>query len=469
MNEKTFLWYDYESFGINPSIDRPSQFAAVRTDEDLNVIGDTVLLYCKPANDFLPAPEACLVTGILPQEADEKGIVEVDFFREIQKQVGASGTCAVGYNSIQFDSELTRYGFYRNFIDPYEHEWRNGNSRWDLLDVMRVVYAFKPDGFVWPVVDGKVSMRLDQLTKCNGISHEGAHDALSDTMALIALAKKVKEKEPKLFDYMLGMRDKKKVSELLEIGTSVLHVSRSYGSERCCMAMVLPLCVNPNNKNSVICYDLSSDPELLFTLDSKEIKRRVFGKKEELDEGEARIPLVSIQINKVPALVPVRMLDGNVEKRSGIDKKVCENNRQAIMNNAGFKDLVAKVIDVFGQPEFSSEDPDGMLYSGFISDYDRSIVKKVGTSKPADLASLSSRFNDERLPELLFRYRAKNFPETLSEEELVLWETYRVNRIHKYQPEFLERIEGMLVKEGISERDIEIVSRLKEYYQSIIA
>lgn len=467
MSEKTFLWYDYESFGISPAFDRPSQFAAVRTDEELNVIGDPVLLYCKPANDFLPSPDACLVTGILPQEADEKGVLEVDFFKEIQKQVGVSGTCSVGYNSIQFDSELTRYGFYRNFIDPYEHEWKNGNSRWDLLDVMRVLHAFRPDAFVWPSIDGKVTMKLDQLTKANGISHEGAHDALSDTMALIELARQVKAKEPKLFNYMLGMRDKKKVSELLEIGTSVLHVSRAYGVDRCCMAMVVPLCINPNNKNSVICYDLSNDPELLFTLDEEEIRKRVFGKKEELGEGVTRIPLVSIQINKVPALIPTRMLDANIEKRTGIDRDACEKHRLMIMGHAEFKEMVAKVTAVFGQPEFSSDDPDGMLYSGFISNYDRTIVKKVASSKPEELSALSGRFNDKRLPELLFRYRAKNFPETLTADELCLWEKYRIERINKYQPNFLERIESMLSTEGVGDRGIYVLSRLKDYYQRV--
>ena len=38
-------------------------------------------------------------------------------------------------------------------------------------------------------------------------------------------------------------------------------------------------------------------------------------------------------------------------------------------------------------------------------------------------------FHDQRLPELLFRYRARNWPETLTQTEAQRWEQMRLQRL----------------------------------------
>jgi exodeoxyribonuclease-1 len=162
----SFYWHDYETFGADPSRDRPVQFAGLRTDAELNVVGESLVIYSRPADDYLPHPQACLVTGISPQLALQQGVPEAEFIRQIHEELALPGTCGVGYNSLRFDDEVTRYTLYRNFYDPYAREWQNGNSRWDIIDMVRATCALRPEGIEWPLrEDGLPSFRLEDLTQ----------------------------------------------------------------------------------------------------------------------------------------------------------------------------------------------------------------------------------------------------------------------------------------------------------------
>jgi exodeoxyribonuclease-1 len=169
MTKQTFLWHDYETFGVVPRRDRPAQFAGVRTDAELNEIGEPLMIYCKPAPDYLPSPESCLITGITPQLCLERGLPEHEFAARIEAACSQPGTIGVGYNTIRFDDEVTRFLFWRNLIDPYGREWQNDCGRWDLLDVVRLCYALRPEGIEWPKKeDGTQSFRLEDLARANG-------------------------------------------------------------------------------------------------------------------------------------------------------------------------------------------------------------------------------------------------------------------------------------------------------------
>ena len=214
----SFYWHDYETWGAEPARDRAAQFAGLRTDLDFNPIGKPLVIYARPADDFLPQPGACMVTGISPQKAYEEGVPEADFFRFIHEEMSVPGTCSLGYNTLRFDDEVTRYGLYRNFYDPYEREWKNGNSRWDMIDVVRLTRALRPEGINWPQKeDGVTSFRLEDLTAANDIEHAGAHDALVDVTATIAVAKMVKQAQPKLFDYVFTNRNKQALAKMLNL------------------------------------------------------------------------------------------------------------------------------------------------------------------------------------------------------------------------------------------------------------
>ena len=468
----TLYWHDYETWGTDPSRDWPAQFAGVRTDENFKVIGKPLEQYCCPADDMLPQPEACLVTGITPRQARENGVIEAEFFRRIHEQLALPGSCGVGYNSIRFDDEVTRFGLYRNFFDPYAREWQNGNSRWDIIDMVRLTRALRPDGIEWPShADGTPSFRLEQLTEANGILHEGAHDALTDVYATIELARLIKLRQPRLFDYLFRLRDKRRVAALLNLQAMqpVLHVSSMYPAERGCIAMVVPVAGHPTNKNGVIVYDLAHDPEPLLQLSVEEISMRLFTPRSELPEGVERIPLKTVHLNKSPAVVPMNTLTDQAAERWSIDVAVGEEHLRRLKSASG---LARKVQQVHSDRVYEPlSNPDLNLYGGgFFSSEDRRKMERLRETPPGSLASLDLHWDDARLPEMLFRYRARNWPNTLSENEYRRWQAFRINRIK--DPEggasitleaYRRKLARMMVDPAIDDRDRGILSQLADW------
>ncbi|MFJ5398234.1 exodeoxyribonuclease I [Pectobacterium sp. CHL-2024] len=425
--QPTFFIHDYETFGKHPARDRPAQFAGVRTDMDFNIIGEPLVIYCRPADDYLPEPEAVMITGITPQVALAKGVNEAEFARQIHDAFSVPGTCIMGYNNIRFDDEVSRNIFYRNFYDPYAYSWQNGNSRWDLLDALRACYALRPEGIVWPENDdGLPSFRLEHLTKANGISHEQAHDAMSDVYATIAMAKLFKQAQPKLFEYLFPLRNKNKISALIDIPQMkpLVHVSGMFGAARSNTSWVVPLAWHPDNRNAVIMCDLAGDMTPLLELDSAALRERLYTRRDALEADQSAIPLKLVHINKCPVLAPANTLRPEDAERLGIDRQRCLDNLALLRSNASVRE---KVVELFAEaPTFAaSDDVDLRLYDGFFGDADRMAMKIIQETAPQNLPALDLTFADNRLEPLLFRYRARNFPGTLDDREQQRWLQHR--------------------------------------------
>jgi exodeoxyribonuclease I len=436
MNAPSFYWHDYETFGIDSRRDRPSQFAGQRTTLDLELVGEPLTLYCQPAPDILPQPQSCLITGITPQHAARDGVRESDFAARVHEALAEPGTCGAGFNSIRFDDEFTRNLLYRNFYDPYEREWKDGNSRWDIIDLARMCYALRPHGMQWPRRDdGSVSFRLEDLSAANHLVHAQAHDAQSDVQATIALARLLKLGQPRLWDFYLGLRRKAEALNLLDYvhRTPVLHVSARFAAERGCLAMVVALAAHPEQANKIIVYDLDVDPTPLIELDAEEIAERVFVSKTALPEDVARIPLKIVHANKSPALAPLSVLKGTDCKRINLDVERGMRHLQ-LLNNAA--DLAEKVRRVFARGQGSDEPVDAELaiYSGFSSDGDRRLCAEVRRTPPAQLGTREFGFRDPRYAELLFRYRARNHLASLNAVERERWEAFRRMRLTQATP-----------------------------------
>lgn len=431
--EPSFLWHDYETFGATPLIDRPAQFAAIRTNANLEPIGQPLNWYCQPPTDVLPHPIASLITGITPQDALAKGSTEAEFARLIHAEMMEPNTCVAGYNSIRFDDEVSRNLFYRNFYDPYEREYKNNNSRWDLIDLIRMCYALRPEGIEWPLrEDGMPSFKLEHLSSANKILHEGAHEALSDVLATIGLARLVKTRQPRLFDWALDMRNQQTVIKLLDPinPQAILHTSSRIPASRGCTTMVLPVSIFPDRPKSVVVYDLMFDPESLIQSSADEVADLVFTSSADLPEGVERIPLKAIHCNHVPMVAPVSTLKGVDCERIELDVERCMLNAKKLM--AALPDLRNKIMDVFRpHPGNDIRDPDHMIYSGgFFSRDDRNLMNKITASSAGQLGQLNWNFNDPRLAEMLFRYRARNFPQLLSAEENQQWQNDRLRRLN---------------------------------------
>lgn len=427
----TFYWYDLETFGKDPKTSRIAQFAGLRTDENLNPIGKPLVEYCQPAGDFLPEPEACLITGITPQKAARQGLPEHEFIRRIHAEFSQPNTCVLGFNSIRFDDEFMRYALYRNFYDPYAREWQNGSSRWDIIDMVRLTRALRPEGIEWPVLDdGTPSNKLELITEANGISHEQAHDAMSDVYATIAVAKLIKEKQPRLWDYCYNNRDKRKLAAQLQVSAMepVIHVSGMFGLERHALAIIVPVALHPSNNNGVIVYDLAEDPTELIGLSAEEIAERVFTRREDLADGVKRVPLKTIHLNKAPIIAPLKTLSAEAAARLGIDVQQQLAHIEPLRQAA---DLQQRIRTAFAEQQFEPlSDPDQALYSGFLNNGDKHLMQQVREANGEQLAGAALPFNDSRLPELLFRYRARNFPQTLEIDEQQRWAELCREHIH---------------------------------------
>lgn len=471
----TYYWYDYETTGIDAARDRVVQFAGIRTDLDFNVIAEPDVFYCKLHDEILPHPEACLMTGISPQLTLQKGLIECDFIERIHQQFSTPRTCVVGYNSIRFDDEFTRNLLYRNFFDPYAREWKSGNSRWDLIDVVRLTHALRPEGINWPVGEnGFSSFKLEGLTKANGISHDAAHDALSDVYATISLAKLIKQKQAKLYDWAFGLRSKRKAEESLSLqdNKAVVHVSSKYPASLNCLAIVAPIARHPINKNAVIVCNLSLNPRAIIELTADEIYQRLYTASEDLPAGEERLPLKLVHINKSPMIAPLNTLTDQIKLALKIDLSRCEENRQALLNAR----VEAKLADVFSRNKFEqATDPDLMLYSGgFFSPTDARNMVEIRECPSKQLHSLDLAFNDERLSEMLFRYRCRNYPETLKEEEQKERLLYRQNCLTKDKNDgrltlinYFELLDELVLKEGWTEKQQNLLESLISYGEDI--
>lgn len=450
---QSFFFYDLETSGLSGRNDRIMQFAGQRTGMDLEPIGEPVDALVKLNDDTIPSPEALIVTGITPQQTVADGYTEAQFAQILIDEIFTEGTIAIGYNSIRFDDEFIRHLLWRNFRDPYEWSWRDGRSRWDLLDVVRMTRALRPDGIKWPVVDGKASNRLELLTKENGIAHTKAHDALSDVEALIDMTKLIRDKQPQLYKYLLTMRDKKEVKKLVNLDYKQLFVYTSgrYDAEHDKTTVAFPLTAGRNG--NVIVYDLRYDPTQFIELDSKELAKKMYATWEERQaDGFVSLPVKELQYNRAPAVAPLGVLEqGDGWARIGLDKETVEQHKKILLSAPHFAENIRGLFE--NKPEYkSSTNPEAQLYDGFLNDADRLRVQAVAAADEQSLADMHPEFQDERMPELLLHYKARSFPRSLSADEAAAWDEWRTKHIKEQLPEFLKSMERVS-KKPLSDRD----------------
>ncbi|WP_371193146.1 exodeoxyribonuclease I [Glaciecola sp. SC05] len=466
----SILWHDYETWGVNPRADFPVQFAAIRTDLSLNPIGKPINYFCQIPNDYLPHPQACLVTGITPQQSLRDGYLECEFAAKVLAHMQEPKTCTAGYNSIKFDEEVTRNLLYRNFHPVYEREYEHGNSRWDVIDLVRAAYALRPDGIQWPYYDdGKPCFKLEKLSEANGLEHKSAHDALSDVSATIGIAKLIKEKQPKLYDFYWQLRDKQNVLQEIDLVSHkpFLHVSGYINSTQGCCSWFMPVCVHPTNRNAIIAINLEKDISVLSEysiqqLQSNDMVTQLY--------QERRIPLMQIAINKVPFVAPAKMLTEENAQRLGINRQQCLANYQTLQQMA---DLQIKCELLF-EREFNRDlkiDIDAQLYTReFPSAADKQVMNKIRNSKPEALSSLYHQMLNPLYRAQLFRYMGRNFPNLMDQKDLEKWVAHRKERfVEGSDPAYLslagfqQQIEALAQQYGEDNKKLSILKQLERY------
>jgi exodeoxyribonuclease-1 len=426
----SFYFYDLETTSGSPRTGRIMQFAGQRTDKNLKPVGEPENILIKLADDVLPEPDAILVHGITPQKTLEEGLTEAEFVKYFQDNVAVTGTIFVGFNNIRFDDEFIRRICYRTFYDPYQWHWSDERSRWDILDPIRMMRALRPEGMKWPFVDGRPSVKLELMARENGLLHENAHDALSDVVALIELAQKFQSSQPKLFNYLLSARDKKKVAKLVLSGDPLVYTSGKYSSEYEKTTIVQTLIKHPRRDSAVV-YDLRANPTewLLKTVDELVVHWQV-----RYGDDMKPLPVKVLQFNHCPAIAPISVLDDESSKRIKIDMKKILVNQKILSEHPEFIERIADALDTIENKRQTSLDldtqVDDQLYDGFWGEKDQSELAEVRRAKPENLNNLSKDISNKRIREMIPLYIARNYPKKMTPEEIEAWESHKRNAFY---------------------------------------
>ncbi len=466
---QTFFFYDLETSGLSARDDRIMQFAGQRTSMDLQSIGDPVNVMVRLSDDSLPSPEALLVTGITPQQTLADGYSEAEFARMFTDEIAIPNTIMVGYNSVRFDDEFMRHTLWRNFYDPYEWSWAEGRSRWDLLDVVRLFRALRPSGIEWPVdSEGRSVNRLELLSKVNNLEHTHAHDALSDVEALIGVAKLLKSNQPKMFDYLLAMRDKKAVAELvnLENPEPFIYASGRYDGKYEKTTVAFPIA--PGKKpGSVLVYNLRFSPNDYVDLSAEDIIKRLSASYEERRADDfVPIPVKELMYNRCPAVAKISALDQSSQQRLDLDVETITKHRDQLL---GHRDLVDKIAAAWqNRPDFpKNADVEGQLYDSFTPDVDKPKINAIRNATAETLADFHPNFVDDRLSELLFRYKARQFPSSLSADERMAWEQFKAEKFQRELPDYMARLAKIAADTTDSNKQF-VLEELQLWVESIM-
>lgn len=428
MTRETFLWHDYETWGANPRCDRPCQFAALRTDSRLEPVGEPVVLFNRPTPDVLPVPEACLITGITPQQAERDGLPEYEFARRIDELMSVPGTCSVGYNNFRFDDEVTRFLLWRNFRDPYAREYKNGNSRFDLIDVLRLMYALRPDGIEWPRGEtGAPVFRLEDLARANGLDTANAHDAMADVVNTLGMARRVVRHQPRMWAWCLELRQRHRVEALVEPGDVLLHVSSRYPATESCIAPVLPLIRHPKIQSQWLVWNLRHDPRPFLELDPGLLEELYWTPRADLPDGFQRLPIKWLRTNRCPMIAPTAVLDAAAAERTTVDLAAAERHADRLRKNETFLEHLRALFD--RPPPAAAGNPDTALYEGFPPNADRPLCRSVTETPPDETARAWAaghlRFQDERLAGLIALYLGRHAEDQLDPDSRREWQRWR--------------------------------------------
>ena len=466
---KTFFFYDLETSGLNAREDRIMQFAGRRTSMNLTPIGEPYNMLVALSDDTLPNPDALMVTGITPQKTVDEGYSEAQFARILNDEIFTPDTIVVGFNNIRFDDEFIRHLLWRNFYDPYEWCWKDGRSRWDMLDVVRMTRALRSEGISWPLDDaGEPTNRLELITRENGIAHKNAHDAMSDVDALIDVTKLIRNKQPQLFEYLLKMRDKKEVVKLVNVDDKnpFVYSSGRYDKEFAKTTVALPLAAGRNG--NVVVYDLRYDPTPFIDLSESELAHKVYASWQERQaEDFVKLPAKELQPNRCPAVAPLGVLaHGGGWAKISLDAETIAKHQKILLAHPEFAEKLRTIFE--NKPEFTrSLDPEAQLYDGFLNDRDRLRAEAVRNASERELADFHPNFADKRLPGLLLHYKARNFPKTLSDDERAMWQTWRAARVQAQLPKYMAVLQRLTA--GALDADKEfIVQELQLWAESIL-
>lgn len=456
-SKKSFLWYDYETFSRDKYNTRIASVAMMRTNLSFDVLEEPVVCFGKLGLDFLPSPRSCIIHGLSPQFVNTIGTTEDILISKVLEEFSKDGTIVVGYNSIQFDDEITRATLYRNLMDPHTGWAKN---RWDILKLVRATRDFKPETLVLEKTNsetGWTSFRLEDVAEQNGIEQIKAHDAINDVLATVGIAKQIKEKQPDLFEYYFNLRTPEQIAQFFsnESDNRIILFTDStpINGHKFNTRPLVPLHYEKRNGKleKVVCFDLSNEvPETI--------------------NEETRNCLIELNIKKSPFIVRAKY-SHDMEARSGLKWETCIERRKRVLDNPIFASLAGKKRKF----EKTSNDPDVNIYE-FPSFAAKETMKNIVALPPEYRLKQHRPFHDgdEKFNEILFRHVARNYPDLLTDIDKQAWIRHcrsKITGIEDNTPtteplyihDYFSTIEELEVENKDSSELLELLSQLRKY------
>ena len=460
----TFFWYDYETTDLDWYRARPVQVAGIRTDESLEREGKLGELYCQPAPDHLPRIGSVLTHRVSPVHARDRGIREFEFAKKVHKQLHAEGTCTVGFNATTFDHRITHHLFFRNLFDPYRWHWKDSStSKWDIIELCRAAYALRRDILLWPYDDeGYAAFKLHKLALENSIRSEYSHRAVSgqdphsaadDVRLTLDLARLLKGASKNLWDYSRSCQSVEHV--VRSIRTTFLIVNTTVLRQRGAATIAGFLGQDPNDKNRNYAFDLSYNPAEFFDANAESLL--TYKPKSSADNRDPRrhVPILRFRANASPYVMEFDLSNPMSEARQGLLDGLqlapldeLQRRFSALDSNTKFKTRVVE-LNKPSYPERAC--PEENLYGLDVDRSDRAQLTRIRKSIGRPNWWKNERhFRAKWLPGMVLRFRARNFPETLSDKEAEDWRDYCRQRLLR------EKVEDGLTEFERYERDLEI-------------
>jgi exodeoxyribonuclease-1 len=402
---QTYLFYDIETTGLSKSFDQVLQFAAIRTDLNLQEL-ERYEYKIKLNPDVIPAPRA-LLTHRIRVDAALKGVPEVDAIRQIHALLNEPGTISVGYNTLGFDDEFLRFSFYRNLLPPYSHQFANQCKRMDLYPITVMYHLYKNEIIIWPVIEDRLSLKLENINRANNFVQGRAHDAMVDVEITLALAKRFFQ-EREIWDYISNYfckttdteRFQKLPVELMHADQSHYHglmILGKFGAKENYQAPVLYLGESAAYKNQNLWLRLDTENLQLLAEDAIYDNTWVVRKK----------------LGEPPFILPPaeRFLKHLSPKRLALAMA----NRKWLQQNPV---LFQKIIDyhrAFVYPIFANTDIDASLYlNGFWTDAEAEFCRQFHRAAPAEKAIMTEKLTNPKLKTLAMRLLGRNYPDSMT-------------------------------------------------------
>ncbi len=387
----SFIFFDTETTGLNAAFDQIVQFAAIKTDNELNET-DRFELRSRIDPNVVPDVQAMLANGLSIEALTDQNLsTHYQMIRDLNARlVSWSPAIFLGYNSIRFDEEFLRHALYRTLHSPYLTSL-HGNARNDVMSLALACSASGDNALRVPLKDsGDPSFRLHDLSAANGISILNAHDALSDTQATLELCRLVKDLNPELWRRFVRFSNKASVADFVASDEPFL-LTESFANKAYHIPVVF-VAIEPDRPNNMLCCSLTELPGDLASMSDEQLAAKL---------KSLPCPIRRVRTNAGPTMMP--LWEAPEELFGGLSCEDLEDRATQIVEDESLK---ARLTDIFCEARSEYPEPthvEEMLYTKFSSWNDATLCNRFHAAPWGERPRTAQGFEDDRLKELALR------------------------------------------------------------------